>query len=79
MHHGSRSPDSESPQRNAHLDHCFYYLRQGIEFAADMTVEWAKVEGDGSRRQIDGWGVPHNQMRPVHIDHDLHCGSHQRF
>lgn len=61
--HASRSPASEAAQRAAHLDHCFDYLRQAITCAADMTVEWAKVEFDGTRRQVDGWGIPHAQCR----------------
>jgi Mycotoxin biosynthesis protein UstYa len=60
MHHGGRS---DAAQRAAHLDHCFDYLRQAITCAADMTVEWAKVEYDGTRRQVDGWGIPHWQCR----------------
>lgn len=24
-----------------------------------MTMEWPKVETNGSRYQVDGWGVPH--------------------
>jgi Mycotoxin biosynthesis protein UstYa len=60
MHHGGRS---DASQRTVHLDHCFDYLRQAITCAADMTVEWAKVEYDGTRRQVDGWGIPHWQCR----------------
>ena len=60
---GLGSPASETAQRTAHLDHCFDYIRQGITCAADMTVEWAKEEVDGSRRQVDGWGIPHRECR----------------
>ena len=63
--HGSRSPLSEAERRTAHLDHCFDYLRQGITCAADMAVEWARVEVDGSRREVDGWGIPHRQCRDM--------------
>jgi hypothetical protein len=66
MHgHDSRSPPSETARRTAHLDHCFDYLRQRITCAADMTVEWAKEEVDGSRRQVDGWGIPHRECRDM--------------
>ena len=42
-----------------HLDHCFDYLRQAIMCAADPAVEPARVEKDGSRRTVDGWGAQH--------------------
>lgn len=42
-----------------HLQHCFAYLAQSIQCSGDLTVEWAMVELDGSRIQVDGWGVPH--------------------
>lgn len=42
-----------------HVAHCFDYVRQGLMCAADMTVEWPRVEADGSRFAIDGWGVGH--------------------
>lgn len=65
MHHGGGkgAAPSETAQRGAHMDHCFDYLRQGISCAADMTIEWAKVEYDGTRRQVDGWGISHWRCR----------------
>lgn len=46
-----------------HMDHCFNYLRQAIECYADPTVEWAKINEEGQRRGIQGWGIPHYQCR----------------
>ncbi|KAK4206801.1 hypothetical protein QBC37DRAFT_300044, partial [Rhypophila decipiens] len=42
-----------------HVDHCFDYLRQAIMCSADMTLEKARVEPDGHRRKVDGWGTTH--------------------
>lgn len=42
-----------------HSQHCFAYIAESIMCAGDLTIEWAKVERDGSRTQVDGWGVPH--------------------
>ncbi|KAK1751045.1 hypothetical protein QBC47DRAFT_434797 [Echria macrotheca] len=42
-----------------HVDHCFDYLRQAIMCSADMTLEKARVEPDGHRRRVDGWGTTH--------------------
>lgn len=28
-------------------------------FFGDMTLEGARVEADGSRKQVDGWGMEH--------------------
>lgn len=46
-----------------HMDHCFNYLRQAIECYADSTVEWAKVNKQGQRQGIQGWGIPHHECR----------------
>lgn len=40
---------------NAHLLHCFDYLRQGIMCAADSTLELVDVDGTST----DGWGSTH--------------------
>ena len=29
----------------------------------DMTLEWARVDDDGGRRAVDGWGVTHHQCK----------------
>lgn len=42
-----------------HLLHCFDILYQSLLCAGDMTIEPARVESDGSRIQVDGWGVAH--------------------
>ncbi|KAK4444362.1 hypothetical protein QBC34DRAFT_498378 [Podospora aff. communis PSN243] len=42
-----------------HVDHCFDYLRQAIMCSADMTLEKARVDPDGHRRRVDGWGTMH--------------------
>ena len=30
---------------------------------ADLTIEWAVVEEDGTRSQVDGWDIPHRQCK----------------
>ena len=47
-----------------HTQHCFAYIAESIMCAGDLTIEWAKVERDGSRTQVDGWGVPHQCKDP---------------
>ncbi|TKA27395.1 hypothetical protein B0A50_05007 [Salinomyces thailandicus] len=42
-----------------HVFHCFDYIRQALMCAGDMTVEWPRVEADGSRFAVDGWGITH--------------------
>ena len=46
-----------------HMDHCYNYLRQAIECFGDSTVEPAKVDAQGTRMGIQGWGVPRYQCR----------------
>ncbi|KGO43450.1 Protein of unknown function DUF3328 [Penicillium expansum] len=48
---------------NHHPHHCFAYLAQGIMCNADLTMEWARVEKDGRRFQVEGWGIPHHQCK----------------
>ncbi len=49
--------------KNKHAHHCFSYLAQGIQCSADLTIEWAVVEKDGTRNGTDGWGMPHHQCK----------------
>ncbi|KAF1989846.1 hypothetical protein K402DRAFT_350008 [Aulographum hederae CBS 113979] len=43
-----------------HLHHCYDYLRQTIQCAGDMSIEWPRTEADGKTRiAVDGWGIPH--------------------
>lgn len=42
-----------------HMNHCFDYLRQTIQCAGDMSMEWPRTEPTGERFAVDGWGVPH--------------------
>lgn len=35
-----------------------------IMCSGDLTIEWAKVERDASRTQVDGWGVSHQCKDP---------------
>ncbi|GAB7356763.1 hypothetical protein MBLNU459_g7660t1 [Dothideomycetes sp. NU459] len=48
---------------NHHPHHCFAYLAQGIMCNADLTIEWARVEKDGRRFQVEGWGIPHHTCK----------------
>lgn len=48
---------------NNHPQHCFAYLAQAIMCNADLTIEWARVERDGRRYQVEGWGVPHHTCK----------------
>jgi hypothetical protein len=47
-----------------HVQHCFSFLSQSIMCAGDLTIEWARIESDGSRFQVDGWGIPHQCKDP---------------
>jgi hypothetical protein len=38
-----------------HVSHCFDYLRQTLQCAGDMALEWPRKEEDGSRFAVDGW------------------------
>ena len=48
-----------------HINHCFDYLRQSITCAGDMTLEWPRLEANGDRFVVEGWGVPHQCKDPV--------------
>lgn len=48
-----------------HVGHCFDYLRQSLMCAGDMSVEWPRVESDGRKIAVDGWGVEHRCRRWV--------------
>lgn len=50
---------------NNHPHHCISYMAQGILCSADMTVEWAVVEEDGSRMVAGGDGVPHRDCKDI--------------
>ncbi|KAH9203073.1 hypothetical protein DL95DRAFT_399693 [Leptodontidium sp. 2 PMI_412] len=41
--------------KNNHANHCFDYLRQSLQCAADMSLEWPEP----GTKSTDGWGVPH--------------------
>lgn len=47
-----------------HAQHCFAYLAESIICSADLTIEWARTDKDGSRTTVDGWGVPHTCKDP---------------
>lgn len=42
-----------------HILHCFDFLSQSLLCAGDLTIEPARVESDGRRIQVDGWGISH--------------------
>ncbi|KAH0294066.1 hypothetical protein M436DRAFT_72676 [Aureobasidium namibiae CBS 147.97] len=50
-----------------HVSHCFDYLRQTLQCAGDMALEWPRKEEDGSRFAVDGWGIPHECRSWDHI------------
>ncbi|KAL1297268.1 hypothetical protein AAFC00_004827 [Neodothiora populina] len=54
-------PDGE------HVHHCFDYLRQTLQCAGDMALEWPREEEDGKRYAVDGWGIPHECRSWDHI------------
>ena len=62
-HHHHQHNDAGEELPIYHIDHCFDYLRQSLMCAADLTLEGARVEPDGSRVTIDGWGVTHRCRR----------------
>ncbi|KAF2205678.1 hypothetical protein GQ43DRAFT_459753 [Delitschia confertaspora ATCC 74209] len=60
---GNVPPEILDEVHNHHIAHCFDYLRQALMCNADTTVEWAKVQSNGDRRQVDGWGIPHKTCK----------------
>jgi hypothetical protein len=38
-----------------HANHCFDYLRQSLQCAADTSLEWPKP----GTQIVNGWGMPH--------------------
>jgi len=44
-----------------HVSHCFDYLRQTLQCAGDMALEWPRKEEDGSRFAVDGWVSDHKR------------------
>ena len=50
--------------RARHVQHCFAYIAESIWCSADLTIEWAQVQKNGDRRQVDGWGIPHQCKDP---------------
>ncbi|MCJ1263810.1 hypothetical protein MMC22_003680 [Lobaria immixta] len=63
----ARQEERHSQLRDKHAQHCFAYIAESIWCSGDLTIEWAKVEKDGSRRQVDGWGIPHQCKNPKAI------------
>jgi hypothetical protein len=59
-----RDAERKHQLRDRHSQHCMAYLAQSVLCSADLTIEWAKIEVDGSRQQVDGWGVPHQCKDP---------------
>ena len=60
----SRKADVHKQLHDRHPQHCFAYIAESILCSGDLTIEWAKVEKDGSRKQVDGWGVTHQCKDP---------------
>lgn len=48
--------------RSSHIDHCFDYLRQSVQCAADLTLEPADMSEPGHSK-INGWGVEHTTCK----------------
>ncbi|EER40861.1 conserved hypothetical protein [Histoplasma capsulatum H143] len=67
QHRRDEDPWDMELRNHLHTDHCFDYLRQAIRCSADPTVEWSRVETNGERREIDGWGVPHTVCKDVSV------------
>lgn len=63
----ARQEERHSQLRDKHAQHCFAYIAESIWCSGDLTIEWAKVEKDGGRRQVDGWGIPHQCKNPEAI------------
>lgn len=59
-----RDAERKRQVADRHSQHCMAYLAQSILCSADLTIEWAKIERDGSRLQVDGWGIPHQCKDP---------------
>ncbi|PGH07166.1 hypothetical protein GX51_01953 [Blastomyces parvus] len=67
QHRRNESHPDKRPPGLLHVDYCFDYLRQAIQCSADSTVEWAREEKNGKRKEIDGWGVPHYVCKDVRV------------
>jgi hypothetical protein len=50
---------NHTSNHHMHIDHCFDYLRQLLMCNLELTYESARVEPDGERRAVDGWGTVH--------------------
>lgn len=55
--------EMEKQMHYQHVHHCFSYLAQGIQCSADLSMEWAIVEEDGTMDGTNGWGMPHHQCK----------------
>lgn len=60
----ARDAEHRKQLTDKHSQHCIAYLAQSILCSADLTLEWANVEKNGSRRQVMGWGIPHQCKDP---------------
>lgn len=58
-------------RHSSHANHCFDYLRQSLQCAGDMALEWPLLENDGRRKSVDGWGVPHQCKDWVSIGREM--------
>lgn len=63
--HVALEAEYEKQTANAHTGHCFDYIRQGLQCAGDMTLEWPRTDADGRRFQVDGYGMSHVCKSPV--------------
>lgn len=59
--------DCNTMSRLHHIEHCFDYLRQAIQCASDMTIEWAVSQPDELENpyHINGYGVQHRCRKLV--------------
>ncbi len=55
---------------DAHIYHCFDYLRQALLCHGDTTLEKARVDAERGTlvRGVDGWGVQHECRDTQAID-----------
>lgn len=57
--------DTMLAKQEAHVYHCFDYIRQALMCHADLTVEWPRTEANGERFAVDGWGISHQCVKWV--------------
>jgi hypothetical protein len=59
-----------------HVEHCFSYLRQGIQCGGDLTLEGPDIVDGPNQGTLHGWNVSHSfvdwsSLRHWMLDHSV--------